>query len=191
MACSSGTKRCVIDPLGERELAVLIRAHTPQLFGLIRSLVADDAEAEDVLQDVWIIAAERAHRRRDGVPIGAWLHTVALNRARSLQRRALRRAWLVSLWTSEQSSAYVPAHTPSHNERTHEDMIRGRLWRAVADLPKLQREVVLLRVVEDLSTTEAAHRLGRANGTVKASLHRALRTLRGVLNVSKEELIDE
>ena len=60
--------------------------------------------------------------------------------------------------------------------------MRRATWRRVASLPKLQREVLVLRIVEGLSTTEAAERLGRAEGTVKASLSRGLSSLRTELS---------
>lgn len=170
-------------PLDERELASLIRVHTPQLLGAVRSFTADDAEAEDILQDVWVTAAERAHRRPHGAPLGAWLHAVALNRARSYRRRIRRRRWLATLWATE----LPPAHDGTRAPSLAAELQRAHLWRAVAELPGLQRDAVLLRVVECLSTREAAQRLGRAEGTVKASLHRGLGTLRRLLNPPPEE----
>lgn len=161
-------------PLGERELATLIRERTPQLFGVVRAFTHDDAESEDILQDVWMIVAVKSHHRAAGIPLGAWLHTVTLNQARSHHRRARRRAWLSQLW-----SAPV-AVEPGAGTRTSlaEELERAALWRAIADLPSLQRQVVLLRIVDELSTRETAERLDRAEGTIKVSLHRALASLR-------------
>lgn len=56
-----------------------------------------------------------------------------------------------------------------------------RIWQAIAELPELQREVLLLRVVDERSTAEVAQILDRAEGTVKASLHRALTRLRNTV----------
>lgn len=166
------------DALNERELAALIRVHTPQLFGVVRSFTADDDEAEDVLQDVWLVVAKEAHKRAIGAPIGAWLHTVALHHACSQLRGVRRRRWLLLRWPT----ALRPEHDETRVPSLPDALARAALWRAVADLPALQRETVLLRVVDGLSTREAAAQLGRAEGTVKASLHRALLTLRRTLH---------
>lgn len=174
-------------PLDEHALASLIRVHTPQLLGVVLSFTTLDAEAEDILQEVWMIAAEKAHRRPRGAPLGAWLHAVALNRARSHCRRARRRRWLATLWSAELPAAHDDTRAPS----LPSELQRARLWRAVAGLPRLQRDAVLLRVVEGLSTREAAQRLGRAEGTVKASLHRGLSTLRRLLDASPKERSDD
>lgn len=160
-------------PLGERELATLIRDRTPQLLGVVRAFTHDDAEAEDILQDVWVIAAAKAHLRGADMPIGAWLHTVTLNRARSHYRRARRRAWLSNLWSAPGAGASTGARVSLATE-----LERAALWREIADLPALQRDVLLLRIVDELSTRETAERLNRAEGTIKVSLHRALASLR-------------
>ena len=167
-------------PLDERELASLIRAHSPALFAMARAFTDDDADAEDILQDTWMIAARSAHRRAAGAPIRAWLCTVTLNQARSYRRRRNRRRWLTTLWSSEIRTEHDGSRSPS----LAIELQRAALWRAVAALPPLQRDTVLLRIVEDLSTRDAALRMKRAEGTVKASLHRALATLRRVLETT-------
>jgi RNA polymerase sigma-70 factor (ECF subfamily) len=55
----------------------------------------------------------------------------------------------------------------------------------VAELPPLQQRVVTLRIIEGLSTAETAAVLDRAEGTVKASLWRALQRLRSELTPSR------
>lgn len=158
-------------PLGESALAALIRRETPQLLGVVRAFTDDDGDAEDLLQQLWIIAADRAHRRDPRMPLGAWLHTVALNLGRTHHRRAARRRWLRLRWAADLPKVTVDPPASRDDER-------APVWRAVAALPTLQRDVILLRVMEGLSTRETADRLGRAEGTVKASLHRAVATLR-------------
>ena len=173
-------------PLDERELASLIRAHSPTLFALARAFTDDDADAEDILQDTWMIAARSAHRRAAGAPIRAWLCTVTLNQARSYLRTRKRRRWLTTLWSSELPTQHNDSRTPS----LAIEVQHAALWRAVAALPPLQRDTVLLRIVEDLSTRDAALRMHRAEGTVKASLHRALASLRRVLDTSSLHDLD-
>jgi RNA polymerase sigma-70 factor (ECF subfamily) len=159
------------------ELSLWIRQFTPQLLGVARAFAEGAEESEDLLQELWIVAHERAHHRPDDAPIGAWLHAILLNIGRTRWRRRRRRERLMSLWGS-------PAG--QHEERNVETDLdgsiqRGVLWRDVAALPGLQRQVVLLRIIEDMSTAQAAAVLGRAEGTVKVSLHRALGTLRARL----------
>lgn len=162
-------------PLSEQELAAVIREYTPGLFHAVRAFTEDDGAAEDILQEVWIIAASAPTGRRAGMPLRGWLYGVALHRARSFRRRERRRNWLLALWRP-------PSTLPSEPESIEAALHHAALWRTVAALPRLQRDVVLLRIVEGLSTSGTAARLGRAEGTVKASLHRALAALRKANN---------
>jgi RNA polymerase sigma-70 factor, ECF subfamily len=175
------------EPLTDAELEALIRTHTPRLWTVVRAFAADDADAEDLLQSVWIIAAERAHERANSAPLGAWLHIVALNRGRAHHRRMRRRVWLRRLWRADLPEVADATRSPQIAAalRSH------ALWRAVAELPPLQREVLLLRIVHGYSTQESAQRINRAEGTVKASLHRALAALRTRLADSGPEVVSQ
>lgn len=180
-SASGGIERLAVNqPLDERVLAGLIREHSSRLLALLRAFTDDDGEAEDLLQDTWIIVADRSHRRRDEMPLKGWIYSVAINRARSHRRTTRRRRWLASLWGKSKEPVQVP---PSVGTA----LAHAALWGAVAGLPRLQREVVILRIVDGLSTADAAVRLGRAEGTVKASLHRGLRTLRERITHDSEE----
>ncbi len=156
----------------DRELREWIREYTPRLLPVARAFADTVDDAEDLLQELWIVAHEHADRRPAGTPLVAWLHTVLLNIGRSRFKRRRRRERLMSLWGG---ATHDMANTASVD--IDGAIARGRLWRRVAELPSLQREVLLLRIVEDLSVAQTAQRLARAEGTVKGSLHRALKTL--------------
>jgi len=161
----------------EQDLSALIRHYTAQLLGLVRAFATDDTEAEDLLQEVWMIASYKQQVRPHTMPIGAWLHVIALNCGRAHRRRARRRRWLLGLWSADLPATVTATAAPSVSH----ELRKAALWGAVAELPALQRQAILLRVVEDRSTRQTAECLGLAEGTVKASLHRALEKLRNRL----------
>ena len=107
-----------------------------------------------------------ARRLRD-----AWFHTVRLNIGRSRWKRRRRRERLMSLWGG---STPVQAHETVID--IDSAVAHERLWRHVAALPTRQRDVLLRRIVEDCSATQTAEQLEHAQGTVKGSPHRALKT---------------
>jgi RNA polymerase sigma-70 factor (ECF subfamily) len=155
------------------EFSRWIRLYTPRLFGVAKAFARDADEAEDLLQEVWIIAYRKADQRTATTPVGAWLHAILLGIGRTQWRRRRRRARLFALWhgaTDEPQTGDAP--------EIGAELEHARLWREVARLPDLQRRVLLLRIVEDMSTAQAAVQLGLAEGTIKASLHRALKKLR-------------
>lgn len=151
-----------------------MREYSGHLLAVVSSYATDAVTAEDLLQETWLRAFAAAPLRKPESPVRAWLIVIALNVSRDHQRRVRRRARLRRLWdwsapAAEEMEALETLHPQS------------RLWRAVADLPLLQQRVLTLRVIEGLSTRETATVLGRAEGTVKASLWRALQRLRAEL----------
>lgn len=158
--------------LAESELRRWMREHTPRLLAVLHAYAADDVEAEDLLQETWFRAYRHALARPAEVPVVAWLTVIALNVGRDHRRRRVRRDRLRSLWGWSTLKRAEPA--PEFGN-IHPGT---RLWRAVGNLPALQREVVILRIVQDLSIAETARALNRAEGTVKVSLSRALTRLR-------------
>lgn len=157
-----------------RQIRELITEYTPRLLPVAAAFAEGDMEAEDILQDVWIHVSRNLHRRPPEAPLGAWLYRITLNVGRSHRRRRRRREGLRigrwGWWNRETDGDLPPT--------IEGEQAKSRIWQTIADLPALQKEVVLLRVVEERSTAEVAEILGRAEGTVKASLHRALGRLR-------------
>ncbi|HET7023665.1 MAG TPA: RNA polymerase sigma factor [Gemmatimonadales bacterium] len=154
------------------ELKRWMREYTPRLLAVVQAFASAEVEAEDLLQEVWLKAYRSALVRAPDVPVVGWLTVIALNVGRDHVRRRGRRERLRRLWGWTALQRTVP--TPEFGE-LHP---RSRLWLAVGRLPTVQRQVVILRVVEGLSIAETARILGRAEGTVKASMSRALQTLR-------------
>ncbi|HEU4700242.1 MAG TPA: RNA polymerase sigma factor [Gemmatimonadales bacterium] len=158
--------------LDTAELRRWMREYTPRLMAVVAAYASGPVEAEDLLQEVWLRAHAAAPTRAAGAPVLGWLIVIALNVGRDYQRRLRRRTRLARLW----AWATGPGHVQP--DRSGEAHPRSRVWQAVARLPELQRAVVMLRLVDGLSTTETAAALQRAEGTVKASLARAVERLR-------------
>jgi RNA polymerase sigma-70 factor (ECF subfamily) len=136
---------------------------------LARALVNDDAIADDVAQDAWLVAAEQ--RPSEDRPLRPWLARVVQNLARTRRRGEVRRG--VREATVEDSRS-VP--TPV------ELVERVELQRAVAgevlELAEPYRSTVLLRFVEGLSSAEIARRLELPDSTVRRRLKIAIDQLR-------------
>ena len=103
----------------------------------------------------------------------AWVYVVAVRHARRTARLRLR-SW--------------PASTPSHllADETESAATAWTVDSALANLTPAQRAIVVLRFHADLSVRETAQATGKAEGTVKATLHQALAKLRVVLDEPDE-----
>jgi RNA polymerase sigma-70 factor, ECF subfamily len=132
--------------------------------------------AEDAVQEALVRAWERTTKGEAIDSLGAWVATVALNVSRSGVRRKMaeRRA--------RQRLGAPPTTTP---DRFHGDVVD--IERAVATLPRRQREVVVLRYLLDLNTAETATTLKINEGTVKSELSRARAVLADRLGVERME----
>lgn len=151
-----------------RLFEALMRRHNAHLYRVVRSVLRDDAEAEDVLQQTYLSAVEHLGDVV-GDTFGPWLRTIAMNEA---IRRVRRRH--ASPFTEEevdpethQSSTFGPERQASVSQ------LREVLERAIDELPDAFREVFILRAVNGLSTAEAAQLLSMPEDTVKTRLHRA------------------
>jgi RNA polymerase sigma-70 factor, ECF subfamily len=156
----------------------LAQAHYARLRRLCVILLGDVAEAEEVVQDVFVKAWQISAA---GAPNdwAAWLTRVALNACHDRRRAGWwRRFRRFSEWIEN-----VPLHVeePSPADVAFGEETRQRLWRAFRALSARQREVFVLRFIEELPTAQVAATLGLGEGSVKRHLFRAIRRLRVAL----------
>jgi RNA polymerase sigma-70 factor (ECF subfamily) len=164
-----------------------IREYGPHLLTITRSFARDHQEAEDLLQEVWLIALRHLQCGREPASERAWLTSVALNVGRAHYRKRKRRTSLLAFWSSELPAAHSDVNVPEVSRH----LVVRAVWNCVANLPALQRETFVLRVLEDFSFAEIAVALGKAEGTVKASYHRAKTKIRRSLATYGEDELRE
>ena len=153
----------------ERAFRALYRRHTPAIYQFaLRSLGGHEAEAEDVVQEMWIRATEHLADFRWESTLRSWLTGIALNLCRGLFRRRDRN------WLSLEEEL-VPTAPPTHPES------RLDLETALTALPDGFRAVLVLHDVEGFTHEEIADQLGIAAGTSKSQLFRARRAMRRLL----------
>ena len=161
----------------ERFFRSIVEEFSPRLLGYAINLTGDREEAADLLQETWIQAYRRRSTFRGEGPLLGWLVTIAYNRFASDRRAEARR--LARRTGARNAAGSVGAATIDVDESCIDT--RQALAAALAELPERQRSVVVCRVLEDRSVRDTAARLGIAEGTVKATLHHAIRSLRHLL----------
>jgi len=180
--CQSVPDSEVVDRVraGETGLyELLMRRYNQRLFRVIRSVVADDAEAEDVLQETWVRAYQHLDQFAGRASFPAWATSIAYHEALARARNSKR-------WTpveNAQGEIMPEANRRQAGSETPEaQAIRGQLGQmlqsAVDALPESYRSVFVLREVEQLSTIETAECLGLSEEAVKTRLHRSRALLR-------------
>lgn len=157
---------------------VLMRRYNQRLYRAARSIVRDDAEAEDVMQQAYVNAYTHLDQLADGARFSAWLTRIAVYEALGRLRRR-RRAREVDVSAETQGAGATPASTvPSPERQAFAGELRRLLESAVDALPRTSRSAFVLREVEGLSTAETAESLGVSEDVVKTRLHRARLLLR-------------
>ena len=178
----------VVGPLTDAELVRRIRAGETALFELVmrrynqrlyrvlRSLLRDESEAEDVLQDAYVRAYAHLDQLEQPERLASWLTHIAVHEARARLRRRGRFAEV-----KEEPLRAVPSPSSDPEQQTLGRQMQRVLVSAIDDLPVGYRTVFVLRDVEGMSTAEVSESLGLSEQAVKMRLHRARVVLRQVL----------
>ena len=170
------------------ELAVraITKRYNRRLFRLARSILRDDAEAEDVVQESYVRAFTGLDLFRGDASFGTWITRIAVNEALGrLRRRRPTIDW--ETYSENRTTAQVidfPASAVSNDpERMMaQSEVRAVLERAIDELPDAFRAVFVARIVEGLTIEETADLFGLKPETVKTRLHRARALLRDALD---------
>jgi RNA polymerase sigma-70 factor (ECF subfamily) len=174
---------------GERALfAVVLRRYNRQLFRAVRAILRDDADAEDALQQAYISAFKHLAQFDGRAKLGTWLTRIAVNEAIGRARTRKRFREVKAILADEEGS-HVSTTTPEDSLTRRQ--LAALLEQAVDALPESYRMVIVLRDIEQLSTSEAAEVLEIGEENVRVRLHRARALLREALHARVEDSIGD
>lgn len=155
--------------LTRHDFEVLFRESWLELVRLAGLLVGDRAAAEDVVQDAFANVYRRWDRMRDFQGARAYTRTAVVHGCHSMLRRnAVRRL------RSDDVGREAVGQTVANDPALAAD---DELLSLIRELPRRQREIVVLRYWADLAEAEIAATLGISAGTVKSGCSRAIRSL--------------
>lgn len=164
----------------------VVLAYTPRLFAVARRLLRSEADAQDALQQAFLLAFRALPRFEGQCRLSTWLHRIVTNTALMMLRSAGRRredfADDIHEDLLEQQPRGITTPWPvSVEEEMASRETREQVRAAINTLPDRYRTVLILRDVEGLSTEEAAVRLSLTPNATKVRLHRARQALMRVL----------
>jgi RNA polymerase sigma-70 factor (ECF subfamily) len=164
-------------------IRLIIQRHNQRLFRIARSIVRNDSEAEDALQEAYCNAFANLETFRGEARFETWLARIVMNEALG---RLRRRRSTMDLSAVEDRAGLAGQIIPFPNSASHLDPetamaqseIRALLERAIDHLPEKFRTILVARLVEGMSIEETAELFGILPETVKTRLHRGRRLLK-------------
>ncbi len=159
--------------------AGIVRHHNQRMFRIARSIVTDDAEAMDAVQESFITAYERLGDLKEPAALGVWLGRIVRNTALMRLRSSRRYQFMDDSDLEnvmEMSVSQPPQRLPEGEVANLE--LRRLLEVCIDELPDAFRTVFMLRAVEQCSTSDTAEILEIEEATVKTRFHRARRLIR-------------
>lgn len=172
---------------GERELFhELVRPYEKSVYYATFSILQNQQDAEDAAQETVLKALKNLHSFRAESKFSTWLISIAVNEARArLRHDRVLKFESVDQSQTEEDGSFTPAVITDWREVPLQALerkeLREQLQKAIASLPEIYREVLLLRDVEEFDIAETAAALGVSTGVVKTRLLRARLMMQKIL----------
>jgi RNA polymerase sigma factor (sigma-70 family) len=155
---------------GDRAFAILYERYYQRLYRYCRSIVRDEADAQDALQSTFTRALAALRRDQRNAPLRPWLYRVAHNESITLLRRRKRDI-------EQQAASEIPLVEQSADEAASARARWNLLVEDLGTLPERQRGALLLRELAGLSHEEIAVALGVSTGGAKQAIFEARQAL--------------
>ena len=167
---------------------LLMRRHNQLMYRTARGILRDDAEAEDAVQEAYLLAYRAMEKFRGDAKLSTWLVRIVANECIARARKRGRLAEVIRLGTGSEAEDQ-PAETNMDEPGTEQPEqaasraeLRRLLEAKIDALPDAFRAVFLLRAVEDMAAEEVALCLGIPEATVRTRYFRAKGLLREALS---------
>jgi RNA polymerase sigma-70 factor (ECF subfamily) len=164
----------------------LVEKYGGRIRRLVRGFIRNEKDAEDVVQDSFVKAFARLDRFDGRSAFFTWLYRIAANTSMDHNKKVRRRPAPLSIEASREDEEgrggiTPPARGPSPLQGAMTGELRRKIDEAMAALPDIYREVIVLREMEGLSYDDMSRALGVSRGTIESRLFRARERLRARL----------
>ena len=184
--CEGWTDEEVVERVLAGETAlyeIIMRRYNQRLYRVVRAILRDETETEDVLQDAYVRAYQHLNQLERHAAFSTWLTRIAVHEAFARLRRRNRVQQLDSITDEGESSLNPATFSLDPEQNMSQAELSRMLEEAILALPEQYRTVLMLRDVEELSTSETAAALSITEENVKVRLHRGRALVRKSLFV--------
>ena len=152
---------------------VVMRRHNTRLYRAARAILGSDRDVEDVMQDAYVRAFQHLAQFEGRSQFSTWLTRIAVHEALARMHKAERIEEWDAMNENRRSTIGASRETPDPEAEAASGELNRLLERSIESLPEAYRAVVMLRDVEEMSTSETAECLAITEDNVKVRLHRA------------------
>ena len=166
------------------EFRALIRDFRGKALALAYRYVNDKAAAADIAQEAFLKAHRALPQFRGDSMLSTWFFTILIREAKRYSKRQKRKEQILKIFALKSK---VDLHiVPKQEENLKRHDLQQEILKALEHLSINQRDVVILIYMQGMSVDETAKVLGKASGTIKSHLNRALQKLREELKHTRE-----
>jgi RNA polymerase sigma-70 factor, ECF subfamily len=153
---------------------IIMRRYNQRLYRMARAILRDDSEAEDVMQDAYVRAYEHLSQFAGRAQFSTWLTRIAIHEALGRSKKRKRTGQFGTMESGDgDTEVNVAATSLNPEQETSVAELGKALEGAILAIPDQYRLVLMMRDVEQLSTSETAAALELSEDNVKVRLHRA------------------
>lgn len=177
----------------EGAFACLVDRYKNRLQNLIYRYIRDFQRSEDLAQEAFVRVYQHRERYRKTGKFSTWIFTIAVNLAKNEIRRKVRLRNVLSLDHLQEllgtGDSFLKDPRPDADREVERDQTNLAIGRAIAKLPEVYRDALILRDIQELSYEEIGEVLNVPGGTVRSRINRARLLLREKLRgVAKTDL---
>jgi RNA polymerase sigma-70 factor (ECF subfamily) len=155
---------------------LLVRKYQQKLYWVIRRLVIDHDDANDIAQNVWLKAYNGLHKFKAASQLYTWLYRIAANESLTFLRKKKKRFFLPLNDVEAELSRKV-----ENDPSVAPEELQLKFQKAILTLPEKQRLVFHMRYYDEMPYEEMSRVLGTSEGALKASYHIAVKKIKEII----------
>jgi RNA polymerase sigma-70 factor (ECF subfamily) len=165
----------------------LVNLYHKGIYKMVYYRTQSKEDAEDLTQEIFTTAMKKIGRLKNPEKFKSWLYTIAVNRVKDFHRK---KKWTIFYDSDTNHIKSLPEDEQTSNPSKR--LIKKQFWQTVnacvATLPKMEKEVFMLRFMDQLTIREISEVMNKNENTVKTHLYRALKKFKQ--NESLHELLE-
>jgi RNA polymerase sigma-70 factor (ECF subfamily) len=166
----------------------LVFLYQTKIYNLCLNYVKAPEEAKDLAQDIFVTAYRALPKLREEKKFAAWLYQIAVNHCRNRYKRLSRRGFFTNRSLDDPDTYLQVTGDESPEKHLEKDNVIQFVRATINSLAEAEREILILRDLQELSYDEISTILGIPLGTVKSKLNRARSSLKDRLKKHQKHL---